>query len=148
MNLTIDTANALSTALPRSLEVAVPKGAIGAAGFSNSGYWGIPVNADSYMSAFYIKGHYVGEITIDLVGASSGTVYATNVINVTSNSTEFTYVETNFQSAQAPDGNNTWHLTFDTSKVAGSALYFSLMQLYPPTYKGRSGRYLLPIGDR
>ena len=100
------------------------------------------------MSAFYIKGDYVGEITIRLVGASSGTVYATNVINVTSDSTKFTYKETNFQSAQAPDGNNAWNLTFDASKVAGSALYFSLIQLYPPTFQGRSGRYLLPIGDR
>jgi alpha-N-arabinofuranosidase len=148
VDLTLDTVNPLSTALPLSLRVAVPAGASGAVGFSNSGYWGIPVNADSYVSAFYIKGDYVGEVTVRLVGASSGTAYATDVFNVTSNSTQFTYIETKFQSAQAPDGNNIWTLTFDASKVAGSALYFSLIQLYPPTFQGRSGRHLLPVGDR
>ncbi|KAN0068573.1 Glycoside hydrolase superfamily [Elaphomyces granulatus] len=138
VDLTLDTVNPLSTALPLSLRVAVPAGASGAVGFSNSGYWGIPVNADSYVSAFYIKGDYVGEVTVRLVGASSGTAYATDVFNVTSNSTQFTYIETKFQSAQAPDGNNIWTLTFDASKVAGSALYFSLIQLYPPTFQGRT----------
>lgn len=46
-NLTVDTKNPLSTAINKSLKVEVPSGATGQVGFSNAGYLGVPVNADS-----------------------------------------------------------------------------------------------------
>lgn len=115
----------------------MPSGATGQVGFSNSGYLGVPVNDDTYANYFWMKGDYSGSVTLQLVGASSGTVYASNTIRVDSVSTEFTYYQTSYASAQAPDGNNTWTLTFDGASVAGGALYFDLVQLFPVTYHAR-----------
>ncbi|KAJ9309350.1 hypothetical protein DTO217A2_1288 [Paecilomyces variotii] len=136
--LAVDTENPLSTAITRSLKVSVPEGASGEVGFSNAGYWGIPVNEDEYWNSFYIKGDYNGPITLRLVGAASGTVYASNTINVVSNSSEFSYIETNYTANQAPDGNNLWTLTFNASSVAGSELYFDLFQLFHSTFNNRT----------
>jgi alpha-N-arabinofuranosidase len=132
----VDTANPLSSALPRSLKVTVPSGTTGQVGFTNAGYLGVPVNADTYANYFWMKGAYSGSITLSLV-ASSGTVYATKTVAVNSNSSSFTYYETTYNSAQAPDGDNVWKLTFNGATVAGSALYFGLPQLFPVTYHAR-----------
>jgi alpha-N-arabinofuranosidase len=118
--------------------VSVPANASGQVGFSNSGYWGIPVNAVTYTNGFYIRGDYNGQVTLRLAGASSGAVYASQTITVNSNSSAFSYFETKYAAKQAPDGNNIWTLTFDASKVAGKALNFDLIQLYPPTFRNRS----------
>jgi alpha-N-arabinofuranosidase len=74
---------------------------------------------------------------LSLVGSSSGIVYAAQNVTVQSTSSGFTYVSTTYPSSQSPDGNNVWQLTFDGSKVAGGALWFSLVQLFPVTYHQR-----------
>jgi len=135
--LTQDTANPLSSAITSSLKVSVPSGTTGQVGFSNSGYNGVPVNSDTYANYFWIKGTYSGTVTLELVGASSGIVYASKTVTVASNSSSFTYYETTYTSSQSPDGNNVWQLTFNGSEVAGSALYFGLVQLFPVTYHQR-----------
>ncbi|KAK6607674.1 alpha-n-arabinofuranosidase a [Botrytis cinerea] len=146
-NLTVDTANPLTKALPRSLKVSVPSGTTGQVGFSNAGYLGVPVNADTYANYFWIKGSYSGSVTLSLVGVASGTVYATKTITVNSVATSFTYYETTYQSTQAPDGNNVWKLTFDGAKVAGSALNFGLPQLFPVTFHKRYNGIRNDVGN-
>ncbi|TGO53481.1 hypothetical protein BOTNAR_0294g00120 [Botryotinia narcissicola] len=146
-NLTVDTANPLTSALPRSLKVSVPSGATGQVGFSNAGYLGIPVNDDTYANYFWIKGSYSGSVTLSLVGVASGTVYATKTITVNSVATSFTYYETTYHSTQAPDGNNVWRLTFDGTKVAGSALNFGLPQLFPVTFNQRYNGIRNDVGN-
>ncbi|TGO85363.1 hypothetical protein BPOR_0404g00110 [Botrytis porri] len=136
-NLTVDTANPLTSALPRSLRVSVPSGTTGQVGFSNAGNLGVPVNDDTYANYFWMKGSYSGSVTLSLVGVASGKVYATKTITVNSVATSFTYYETTYHSTQAPDGNNVWKLTFDGAKVAGSALNFGLPQLFPVTFHQR-----------
>ncbi|TAQ87645.1 hypothetical protein B7494_g4034 [Chlorociboria aeruginascens] len=135
--LTVDTTNPLTSAITSSLKVSVPSGTTGQVGFSNSGYSGVPVNTGTYANYFWIKGAYSGLITLQLVGNSSGTVYASQNVTVSSVASSFTYYETTYPSTQSPDGNNIWVLTFDGSKVAGSALYFDLVQLFPVTYNSR-----------
>ncbi|CCD44767.2 glycoside hydrolase family 51 protein [Botrytis cinerea T4] len=146
-NLTVDTANPLTKALPRSLKVSVPSGTTGQVGFSNAGYLGVPVNADTYANYFWIKGSYSGSVTLSLVGVASGTVYATKTITVNSVATCFTYYETTYQSTQAPDGNNVWKLTFDGAKVAGSALNFGLPQLFAVTFHKRYNGIRNDVGN-
>jgi alpha-N-arabinofuranosidase len=145
--LTRDTANPLSSAITSSLKVSVPSGTTGFVGFSNAGYNGVPVTAQEYACYFFVKGAYSGTITLSLVGASSGIVYASENITVTSTASEFTYVNTSFSSTQSPDGNNVWQLTFDGSKVAGGALWFSLVQLFPVTYHTRYNGIRLDVGN-
>jgi alpha-N-arabinofuranosidase len=140
--LTQDTSNPLTSAITSSLKVSVPSGTTGQVGFSNAGYSGVPVNADTYQSYFWMKGVYTGTVTLQLVGASSGIVYASQEITVASVASKFTYFDTTFTSTQSPDGNNNWQLTFDGATVAGGSLWFSLVQLFPATYHERS---VLPI---
>ncbi|KAF2145286.1 glycoside hydrolase family 51 protein [Aplosporella prunicola CBS 121167] len=138
VDISVDDENPLSDALPYSLAVSVPEGTTGSVGFSNEGYWGITVNADVYSSYFWVKGGYSGDVAIKLVGAASGTEYASSTVAVDSTDDKYTYFETSFESKQAPDGNNLWTLTFDAEKVAGSALHFDLVQLFPTTFHERA----------
>ncbi|KAK3937686.1 glycoside hydrolase superfamily [Diplogelasinospora grovesii] len=136
VTLSVDTANPLSTAITRSLKVTVASGTTGQVGFANAGYLGVPVNADTYANYFWVKGTYSGAVTLSLYGPS-GTVYATKTITINSNSSAWSYYETTYTSTQSYESNNAWKLTFDASKVAGSALYFDLVQLFPVTYHQR-----------
>lgn len=133
----MDSTTPLSTAITSSLKVTVPSGATGQVGFSNEGYSGVPVNNDTYANYFWIKGAYSGSILLELVGNSSGIVYASQNITVDSVASEFTYYETTYKSTQSPDGNNVWRLTFNGATVAGSSLWFDLVQLFPVTYHQR-----------
>lgn len=83
-----------------------------------------------------MKGAYVGDVVLSLYGPS-GTVYATKTIAINSTASAFTYYETTFTSTQSYESNNLWKLTFDATMVAGSALYFDLVQLFPATYHTR-----------
>ncbi|KAJ4389575.1 hypothetical protein N0V93_007046 [Gnomoniopsis smithogilvyi] len=136
-NLSVDTDNPLSTAITRSLKVSVPTGTTGQVGFSNAGYLGVPVNADTYSNYFYVKGTYAGNMTISLYGPS-GTIYANKTIEVSSNSSAFSYYETTLTSTQSYESDNAWKITFDATKVAGASLYFDLVQLFPTTYQARN----------
>lgn len=83
-----------------------------------------------------MKGAYAGNVTVSLSGPS-GTVYATKTIEISSNSSAFTYYETTLPSTQSYESYNAWNLTFDATKVAGASLYFDLVQLFPTTYNAR-----------
>ncbi|PGH34989.1 alpha-N-arabinofuranosidase [[Emmonsia] crescens] len=135
--LSVDSCIHLSSAIPHSLKISIPEGASGDVGFFNEGYWGIPVNSETYTSAFFMKGSYSGRATISLRGRASDIVYASHGFDVEGNANEFTLQETKFESKQAPDGNNIWTLTFDGFKVAGEDIYISLIQLYPRTFLDR-----------
>ena len=116
--------------------MSVPGGTVGRVGFSNTGYLGVPVNQDIYANSFWIKGNYVGTVTVSLYGPS-GRAYGSKDIIVKSNSSAFTYYETTFTSTQSYESDNAWRLTFDGAQVAGSALNFGLVQLFPTTYHAR-----------
>ncbi|KAE9362634.1 glycoside hydrolase family 51 protein [Stipitochalara longipes BDJ] len=145
--LTLDTAVPLTSAITKTLKVTVPSGTTSLAGFSNAGYSGVPVNADTYQSYFWIKGIYSGTITISLIGSSSGIVYGTSNVTVTSTAGSWKYVTITFESSQSPDGDNVWQLTFDGEKVEGGSLWFGLVQLFPVTYHERFNGIRADVGN-
>ncbi|KAJ3206431.1 hypothetical protein HDU82_004519 [Entophlyctis luteolus] len=147
VTLSVDSSTPLSSAITHTLQVSVASGTTGFVGFSNEGYLGVPVNADTYSNYFWMKGAYSGTITLELVGNYSGIVYASKNITVSSTSSSFTYVNTSYASTQSPDGSNVWRLKFDASKVAGKSLWFSLVQLFPSTYHGRPNGLRLDVGN-
>ncbi|KAI9929767.1 hypothetical protein ASPWEDRAFT_155983 [Aspergillus wentii DTO 134E9] len=135
--IAVDTNNPLTSAIPRTLRLDVPKGSSGQVGFSNEGYWGIPVDGSTYQSEFWIKGDFNNNVTIRLVGSNGGTEYASKSFPVTANAEKFTNFTVSFPTTKAPDGNVLYELTVDGAQVAGSSLYFGLLQLYPSTYHSR-----------
>lgn len=135
--IAVDSNNPLSSAIPHSLRLDVPKGADGSVGVTNSGYWGIPVDGNDFQTYFWIKGALDGNVTARLVGNGTGIEYASTSIPVSANDKEFTYIEATIPTTKAPDGNVYYELSVDGSEIAGGSLYFGLVQLFPQTYKSR-----------
>ena len=137
MDIKLDPDNVVSQAINASLQVSVPSSATGFVGFANTGYAGIPVDEVTYSTSFWMQGKYDGKVTLQLVGAESGIVYASHDLTVHSEATRFKQFSATLQPKAAPDGNNDWRVLFDAQKVKGSSLNFGLVQLFPPTYHGR-----------
>ena len=146
VNITQDSSTPLSDAIKSSLKVEVLTGTTGKVGFLNHGYNGVPVNKDTYSTAFYVKGKYTGEMTISLQG-KTGTSYGSTSIQVNSNADSFTYYEAKIDATASPDGSNSWQLRFDSEKVTGNALWFDLIQLFPSTYHSRKNGLRPDIAD-
>lgn len=132
----MDFDNPLTSAITRSLRVDVPSNTTGQVGFSNEGYWGIPVDGTTYTSYFFMKGNYSGDVTIKLVGTTSGIEYGKSTLQVNSGD-KFEEFNTSFPTTRAPDGDVLYTLTFDGEQAAGDSLWFDLVMLYPTTYKNR-----------
>ena len=135
--IAVDSDNPLTTAITRTLRLDVDKDASGQVGFSNEGYWGIPVDGSEFQSAFWIKGEFSGDITVRLVGNYTGTEYASKTFSQESKADEFTKATVKFPTEKAPDGAVLYEVTVDGSAVQGSSLYFGFVELFPETYKSR-----------
>lgn len=130
----------LSTALTTCLKVEIGSASKATpAGFSNSGYWGIPVKPDTtYHVSYYAmaKQAFSGKITVSIQSDDGSTTYA---------------------SAQLPAPTNGWKkytTVFRTGHVAPTAqtrfvitttepgtLYFNLVSLFPPTYDNQTNGF-------
>ena len=135
--IAVDLENPLTAAIPHTLRLDVSQSATGQVGFSNAGYWGLPVDGSTFENYFWIKGEYSGSITVRLVALDGGAEYASTSFEVSSNADEFTYTTASFPTVKAPDKDVLYELTVDGSLAAGKALYFGLLQLFPETYKAR-----------
>lgn len=139
VNLSVDPLRPVSDAINASLQVTVPKDVSGFVGCANTGYAGVPVTNATYQNSFWMMGEYNGTVTVQLVGSSSGDVFVTHNLSVESSEKEFRRFETSFNSTRAAeDGDNEWRLLFDVAVVNGSFLNIGLVELFPPTYKGRA----------
>jgi alpha-N-arabinofuranosidase len=128
-----DTSNPLSSAIGSTIGVSVPGGASGAVGVANGGYIGVPVNNDTYTTSFWYKGAYTGDLTVNLVSNTTGTVFGSSNISVTSGDS-FTEYNATIAATQSPDRNNIWQVTLESSEATSFNL--GLPQLFPTTYKG------------
>ncbi|KAK2764246.1 hypothetical protein FQN54_008938 [Arachnomyces sp. PD_36] len=135
--IAIDQENPLTSAIPRTLRLDVPSGATGPIGFTNAGYWGIPVDGKPCKVVFWIKGEYFGDVTARLVGSGSGEEYGVATVDVESFADEYTEVTVDMDTSRAPNGDVLFEMTVDGASAAGTSLLFGLPQLYPTTYKNR-----------
>ncbi|THV46082.1 hypothetical protein BGAL_0418g00040 [Botrytis galanthina] len=134
-----NTSNPLSSALPTSVNVRASSNgtyanSTGTIGLSNPGWWGFSVQPQKYTGSFWVLGAYSGNFTASLVGATSGTVFAS--VDIPSNSTSEEWTEFPFTlepATAAPDTNNFFTIEFES----GHSLNFNLISLFPPTYNDR-----------
>jgi alpha-N-arabinofuranosidase len=84
------------------------------------------------------KGNSTG-FTLSLRSNVTGETWAKAVIEgVDIPTSDYIWLDTTISnSARAPSANNTFAITIDASQVAGQTLYFSLISLFPETFKGR-----------
>ncbi|HEY2384986.1 MAG TPA: alpha-L-arabinofuranosidase C-terminal domain-containing protein, partial [Terriglobia bacterium] len=128
---------ALTTAL--KLDAASLK-ASGRAGIANEGFWGIPVKPDTtYHASFYAKSNdgFKGSLTAAIESNDGATVFAkADVPRVSSDWKKYTV--TLKTSRAAPSTTNRFVISTGTP----GTISFSLVSLFPPTYKNR------PNGNR
>lgn len=144
VTLALDRLHPLSDALPNSLQVTFPQKATGEVGFLNTGWWGMDVLPGLYDASFYVnavESMYANKtttFTISLRSNATGETFASSQIGPVQVDT-FRFSELNstiFNNASAPDSNNTFAITFNAEDVAGQTFYFSLLSLFPETFKG------------
>jgi alpha-L-arabinofuranosidase len=136
-NVSLDSSDPLNDANPVSLKLSigtVPSG--GRVGVANSGYWGIPVRpSTTYHVSFFARGTTPGPLTVSLE-SSSGKVWASaSVPSVTAIWARYTATLTTSANAPTSAGNQFVISTSGTA-ASGTALWFSTVSLFPPTYKG------------
>ncbi|KAI1372237.1 Arabinosidase A [Hypoxylon crocopeplum] len=129
----------LSEAIPNHLSVVIPNDSSGRVGFANSGWWGIDVQIQPYSGSFYVKGQYDGTFTISLQSLTKKETFA--AVEIQSQCRDDEWIQHNFTlvpTQAATDIFNSFAITFDCLGVVGESLNFTLVSLFPPTYKNRS----------
>ncbi|KAF8600897.1 glycoside hydrolase [Ceratobasidium sp. AG-I] len=148
---TIDVTNnttGVSTALPNSLQVSVAAGSTGPVGFQNTGYWGIKVQAGwKYTGSFYAKSaDFTGKITVSLVSASSGQVYATKTLSGVASS----WKKLSFEfkpTVSSASTDNVLRVSVDGASAAGKTVFFGMFSLFPPTYLNRPNGMRIDLAE-
>jgi alpha-N-arabinofuranosidase len=139
----------LSSALPASMRVAAGNGtSTGKIGFKNDGYWGMDVKQQTYTGSFWVKGAYNGSFTASLDSNLTSDCFGS--VEVPSKSVANEWTEHTFEvvpERNAPNSNNTFGITFNPSGVAGGALDFNLISLFPPTYKNRKNGLRIDLAE-
>lgn len=140
-DMDIDTNDPVNrTALKNSLRLDIKSvGGGGRVGVANDGYWGIPVKPDTvYTASFYARAGkgFKGPLTVAIEG-NNGTVYASGQVRRVSNAWKKYSLKIKTSRVQA-----TADARFVLSASSQGSLWFSLVSLFPPTYKNR------PNGNR
>jgi alpha-N-arabinofuranosidase len=119
------------------------------------GWWGIDVRPQTYKVSFYVSvshGRYAKkqiQFTVALRSNITGEVWAntTHTVNHIPSDT-FEHITINLtNTGTAPNSNNTFAITFNAAQVAGNTFYFSLVSLFPETFKGRRNGLRKDIGE-
>lgn len=148
----------LSEALPVVMELEIGAEADGEVGFFNEGWWGINVAPGVYNASFYVKGNgakmngTLSGVDVSLRSNLTDDVWAEETIAMSAQRNisyfEWTQFETQLTVTEtAPNSNNSFYVTFDATEVAGDVYYFSLISLFPETYKGRQNGIRRDLGQ-
>ena len=134
-SIKLDRTTGPSEALPSSVQLVVKAATPqGVAGLENEGFWGIPVRPKTrYSGSFYAKADDApsGPVTVSLVNDQTGRVLATSTVPVAGGWKQYEFTLTS--GTEATSANNRLRL----SVAKPGTLWFSLVSLFPPTYKGR-----------
>lgn len=134
-SMIMDMKNGPSAALPLSLAVII-RSATDAdqAGVSNLGYWGIPVRPNTtYQGSFYAKADSssIGPITVRIINDETSNVLAsTTVPGITSDWKQYKF-------SLRSDSSSASHNRLVLTAGKPGKLWFSMVSLFPPTYKNR-----------
>ncbi|KAJ3994967.1 glycoside hydrolase family 51 protein [Lentinula boryana] len=149
----VKSSSPVSSALPNALSFAVASGTTSTVGFTNSGYFGIPVTAGwTYTGSFYYRTpsppatKVSGSFTADL-RSTGGTVFTSATVPFTTSSTwqqaTFTFTASSTQTSVE----NLFALSVGGSTVSGLTMEFTLISLFPPTFNGRKNGFRMDLSE-
>ena len=130
----IDRTTGPSAALPLSLALTVRSSdAKDSVGVENEGFWGIPLRPrTSYKGSFYAKADAAGSpVTVSLVNDQTGLVVASSVQTLGTEWKQYDFTLATGEIHASSDN----RLRLSVGKPG--TVWFSLVSLFPPTYKGR-----------
>ena len=135
-DIDIDTNDPVNTtALKNSLRLDIKSVAAGQrVGVANDGYWGIPVKPNTtYTASFYVKASqgFKGTLTVAIEG-NNGVVFASGT--VTNPPSAWRRIALKITTGKVQP---TADARFVLSASSPGSLWFSLVSLFPPTYKNR-----------
>ncbi|KAF8167586.1 glycoside hydrolase [Crassisporium funariophilum] len=137
----------VSSALPNSLEVQIPKVVSGPIGFENTGFWGIKVQQGwVYEGSLYAKSDtFNGAITVSLK-STQGTIFSSTTLKgVTKDWKKFTFQFS--PTVSAPNDKNVFNVVVDGKAAAGKTIFFGMFSLFPPTFKGRENGMRIDLAE-
>ena len=143
----LDKTTGPSAALPHSLKLTVKAAdAQNLAGIANEGFWGYPLHPNStYSGSFYARADSasLGPITVRLIDNNTGAIVAsTTVRTITSDWQRYPF--TLKTATLTPSSTN--HL--DISVQHPGTAWFTLISLFPPTYKDRTNGFRADIMEK
>ena len=143
----LDKTSGPSAALPHSLKLTVKAAdAQNLAGIANEGFWGYPLHPNStYSGSFYARADSasLGPITVRLIDNNTGAIVAsTTVRTITSDWQRYPF--TLKTATLTPSSTN--HL--DISVQHPGTAWFTLISLFPPTYKDRTNGFRTDIMEK
>jgi alpha-N-arabinofuranosidase len=134
--IALDPANAFNDALTTSLRLTVNKAALGhPAGVANSGYWGIPVHADTrYRASLLVRSDpgFSGPLTVSITGEDGKVVYASQTISGVGPKWKRFEVTLKTRGV-VPTAKARFQVTLDQP----GTVWFGLVSLFPPTFHDR-----------
>ncbi len=135
-----------TTALKNSLRLDIKSVAAGRrVGVANDGYWGIPVKPNTaYTASFYAKAgrDFRGPLTVAIEG-NNGAVYASGKVSKVSGAWNKYVVKIKTGKIQP-----TADARFVLSASSPGSVWFSLVSLFPPTYKNRANGMRIDIMEK
>ncbi len=136
----LDRSEPLNTAIATSLRLDVTHASKEhPAGIANEGYWGIPVKPNTrYRASFYAKAAagFTGPIAVSMQSNDGRTVYAAG--SVAGLTQSWKRYELTLQTRDAPQtADARYVLTVDRP----GKVWFSLVSLFPPTFKGQANGF-------
>ena len=120
------------------MRVDILPGAPGDVGFWNEGFWGMNITTITrYAATFYMRGTYSGSILCAFWNNTTGNMLGSTIFEADQTDADgwIQYAQTFDVDVSAPDGANTFHLTFDGPSTAGTSLYFNMISVWQQTFE-------------
>ncbi|TFK66343.1 alfa-L-arabinofuranosidase precursor [Pluteus cervinus] len=142
----------LSAALPNALRFSVPAGSSGQVGFANTGFYGIKVTAGtSYKASFYYRfpttTSFRGNALVQLQ-TNTGTVLGSTTVTLSGSQTSWQKIATTIvPTVTASSTANRFVISVDGGAASGQTINFSLLSLFPPTFKDRPNGMRIDIAE-
>ncbi|HEU4890445.1 MAG TPA: alpha-L-arabinofuranosidase C-terminal domain-containing protein [Vicinamibacterales bacterium] len=138
--IALDKNQPLNATIATSLRLEVTRASSGhSAGVANDGYWGIPVKPNTrYRASFYAKAApgVTGPVTAAIASVDGKTTYASGRVSGLTQAWK-QYGVTLTTADVAPTANARFALTVDRP----GTIWFSLVSLFPPTYKNQANGF-------
>jgi alpha-N-arabinofuranosidase len=132
------------------MRVDIAKGATGDTGFWNEGFWGMNITTTTrYAANFYLRGNYDGEILCAFWSNTTNAMLGNTTFIVSQLESDGwqLHQQTFTTFASAPDGNNTFHLTFDGATTAGTSLRFHMISVFQQTYENSNNGLRIDLAE-